>query len=315
MIFFSEASIRVSEFFFALIGFMNKFSGIIYAMLSSATFGLIPLFTLPVIKSGMHTPSIIFYRMLFSVVMLAVLILLRKGSFRLNGKQVMTILALSVFYASTSLLLIESYLYIPSGVATTISFLYPVAVSLILFFLFKQRISKETMIAIVLSILGVFLLSGFSSQSGLNSTGLICVITTIFTYSAYIVGVNKTSANSVNSLTLSFYVLLFTCLFFSLNVFVRGGLEPIESGTQLGSLLLLGFIPTVLSNLFLLLALKRTDSATVSLFGCMEPLTALVVGVFVFNEQLNAIKIAGVCLIILAVLVIVIKTRNKETIY
>lgn len=284
-------------------------------MLSSATFGLIPLFTLPVIKSGMHTPSIIFYRMLFSVVMLAVLILLRKGSFKLNGKQVMTILALSVFYASTSLLLIESYLYIPSGVATTISFLYPVAVSLILFFLFKQRISKETMIAIVLSILGVFLLSGFSSQSGLNSTGLICVITTIFTYSAYIVGVNKTSANSVNSLTLSFYVLLFTCLFFSLNVFVRGGLEPIESGTQLGSLLLLGFIPTVLSNLFLLLALKRTDSATVSLFGCMEPLTALVVGVFVFNEQLNAIKIAGVCLIILAVLVIVIKTRNKETIY
>lgn len=284
-------------------------------MLSSATFGLIPLFTLPVIKSGMHTPSIIFYRMLFSVVMLAVLILLRKGSFKLNGKQVMTILALSVFYASTSLLLIESYLYIPSGVATTISFLYPVAVSLILFFLFKQRISKETMIAIVLSILGVFLLSGFSSQSGLNSTGLICVITTIFTYSAYIVGVNKTSANSVNSLTLSFYVLLFTCLFFSLNVFVRGGLEPIESSTQLGSLLLLGFIPTVLSNLFLLLALKRTDSATVSLFGCMEPLTALVVGVFVFNEQLNAIKIAGVCLIILAVLVIVIKTRNKETIY
>lgn len=284
-------------------------------MLSSATFGLIPLFTLPVIKSGMHTPSIIFYRMLFSVVMLAVLILLRKGSFKLNGKQVMTILALSVFYASTSLLLIESYLYIPSGVATTISFLYPVAVSLILFFLFKQRISKETMIAIVLSILGVFLLSGFSSQSGLNSTGLICVITTIFTYSAYIVGVNKTSANSVNSLTLSFYVLLFTCLFFSLNVFVRGGLEPIESGTQLGSLLLLGFIPTVLSNLFLLLALKRTDSATVSLFGCMEPLTALLVGVFVFNEQLNAIKIAGVCLIILAVLVIVIKTRNKETIY
>lgn len=284
-------------------------------MLSSATFGLIPLFTLPVIKSGMHTPSIIFYRMLFSVVMLAVLILLRKGSFKLNGKQVMTILALSVFYASTSLLLIESYLYIPSGVATTISFLYPVAVSLILFFLFKQRISKETMIAIVLSILGVFLLSGFSSQSGLNSTGLICVITTIFTYSAYIVGVNKTSANSVNSLTLSFYVLLFTCLFFSLNVFVRGGLEPIKSSTQLGSLLLLGFIPTVLSNLFLLLALKRTDSATVSLFGCMEPLTALLVGVFVFNEQLNAIKIAGVCLIILAVLVIVIKTRNKETIY
>ncbi|MEE1190266.1 MAG: EamA family transporter, partial [Bacteroidales bacterium] len=82
---------------------------------------------------------------------------------------------------------------------------------------------------------------------------------------------------------------------------------------QLGSLLLLGFIPTVLSNLFLLLALKRTDSATVSLFGCMEPLTALVVGLCVFKEQLDIIKIAGAVLIILAVILVVLKTNNKKT--
>lgn len=292
---------------------MNKFSGIIYAMLSSATFGLIPLFTLPVIKSGMHTPSIIFYRMLLSVAMLAVLIFLRKGSFKLKGKQTMTIFGLSIFYASTSLLLIESYLYIPSGIATTISFLYPVAVTLILFFGFKQKISSVTLTAILISILGVFLLSGFGAKGNFDSVGLICVITTIFTYSAYIVGINKSSANAVNSLTLSFYVLLFTCLFFSINVFVRGGLEPIQTPLQLGSLLLLGFIPTVLSNLFLLLALKRTDSATVSLFGCMEPLTALVVGLCVFKEQLDIIKIAGATLIILAVILVVLKTDNKKT--
>jgi drug/metabolite transporter (DMT)-like permease len=289
---------------------MSKFSGIIYAMLSSAAFGLIPLFTLPLIESGMHTPSVIFYRMLFSVIMLAVLIVVKRSSFKVNTKQLKTIFGLSFFYAATSLLLIESYLYIPSGIATTISFLYPVAVTLILFFGFKERISSTTLIAILLSLMGVFLLSGSTSQTTFQPIGLMCVITTIFTYSAYIVGINKTSANSVDSLTLSFYVLLFTCLFFALNVFVRGDLEPIESTLQLGSLLLLGFIPTVLSNLFLLLALKRADSATVSLFGCMEPLTALGVGVLVFKEELDIIKIAGVILVILAVILVIL--RNKK---
>ncbi len=279
-------------------------------MLSSAAFGLIPLFTLPLIESGMHTPSVIFYRMLFSVIMLAVLIVVKRSSFKVNTKQLKTIFGLSFFYAATSLLLIESYLYIPSGIATTISFLYPVAVTLILFFGFKERISSTTLIAILLSLLGVFLLSGTTSQTTFQPIGLVCVITTIFTYSAYIVGINKTSANSVDSLTLSFYVLLFTCLFFAVNVFVRGDLEPIESTLQLGSLLLLGFIPTVLSNLFLLLALKRADSATVSLFGCMEPLTALGVGVLVFKEELDIIKIAGVILVILAVILVIL--RNKK---
>ena len=248
--------------------------------------------------------------MLFSVIMLAVLIVVKRSSFKVNTKQLKTIFGLSFFYAATSLLLIESYLYIPSGIATTISFLYPVAVTLILFFGFKERISSTTLIAILLSLLGVFLLSGSTSQTTFQPIGLVCVITTIFTYSAYIVGINKTSANSVDSLTLSFYVLLFTCLFFAVNVFVRGDLEPIESTLQLGSLLLLGFIPTVLSNLFLLLALKRADSATVSLFGCMEPLTALGVGVLVFKEELDIIKIAGVILVILAVILVIL--RNKK---
>ncbi len=278
-------------------------------MLSSATFGLIPLFTLPVIESGMHTRSIIFYRMLFSVVMLAVLILCRRQSFRISGKQLRTVFVLSIFYAATSLLLVESYLYIPSGVATTISFLYPVAVTLILFFGFRERISPITIAAIVLAIVGVGLLSLNSSQGKFETAGLVCVIATIFTYSTYIVGINKTCANSVGSLQLSFYVLLFTTGFFSINMLAQGGLEPIETTNVLGSLLLLGFIPTVLSNVFLALALKRTDSATASLFGCMEPLTALTVGYFVFNETIGWIQIFGAGIIISAVLMVVIKNR------
>ena len=289
---------------------MSKFSGIVYAMLSSATFGLIPLFTLPVIAGGMHTRSIIFYRMLFSVAMLGLMLLARRQSLKISAKQLRTVFVLSLFYAATSMLLVESYLYIPSGLATTISFLYPIAVTLILFFVFKQRLSAVTVTATLLSVLGVALLSLTFSEGSFQTVGLVCVIVTIFTYSTYIVGINKSCASSLGSLQLSFYVLLFTTLFFGINMLVKGGLEPIVRVSDLGSLLLLGFIPTVLSNVFLMLALKRTDSATVSLFGCMEPLTALLVGCFVFGEQIGAVQILGVGIIILAVLMVVFKTRS-----
>lgn len=292
---------------------MNRFYGIIYAMLSSATFGLIPLFTLPVIKSGMHTPSIIFYRMLFSVAMLAVLILIRRESFRISAGQLKTIFFLSLFYAATSLLLVESYLYIPSGLATTISFLYPVAVTLILFFGFGQRVSATTLAAILLSFAGVVLLSLKTASGSLDGRGLLFAGITVFTYSTYIVGMNKSSVSSLSSLVLSFYVLLFTSLFFSVNMLLQGGLETIPGPGELCSLLLLGFIPTVLSNIFLFLALKRIDSATTSLFGCMEPLTALLVGYFVFGESMLWIQMAGAALIIAAVLMVVLQTFKSKS--
>ncbi len=282
-------------------------------MLSSATFGLIPLFTLPVIKSGMHTPSIIFYRMLFSVAMLAVLILIRRESFRISAGQLKTIFFLSLFYAATSLLLVESYLYIPSGLATTISFLYPVAVTLILFFGFGQRVSAITLAAILLSFAGVVLLSLKTASGSLDGKGLLFAGITVFTYSTYIVGMNKSSVSSLSSLVLSFYVLLFTSLFFSVNMLLQGGLETIPGSGELCSLLLLGFIPTVLSNIFLFLALKRIDSATTSLFGCMEPLTALLVGYFVFGESMLWIQMAGAALIIAAVLMVVLQTFKSKS--
>lgn len=282
-------------------------------MLSSATFGLIPLFTLPVIKSGMHTPSIIFYRMLFSVAMLAVLILIRRESFRISAGQLKTIFFLSLFYAATSLLLVESYLYIPSGLATTISFLYPVAVTLILFFGFGQRVSATTLAAILLSFAGVVLLSLKTASGSLDGRGLLFAGITVFTYSTYIVGMNKSSVSSLSSLVLSFYVLLFTSLFFSVNMLLQGGLETIPGPGELCSLLLLGFIPTVLSNIFLFLALKRIDSATTSLFGCMEPLTALLVGYFVFGESMLWIQMAGAALIIAAVLMVVLQTFKSKS--
>ena len=63
---------------------MNKFKGFLFGMTASSAFGLLPLFTLPIMSEGLTTNSILCYRMLFASVLVAVLMQVRKIAFRTN---------------------------------------------------------------------------------------------------------------------------------------------------------------------------------------------------------------------------------------
>ena len=105
---------------------------VLLAMISSSTFGLIPLFALPAMQEGVGLDSVLFYRFAISAVVVGAYLLLRRVDLRITLKEFGTMVLLGGAYASTSLFLTASYLYIPSGVATTIHFLYPVLVTAIM---------------------------------------------------------------------------------------------------------------------------------------------------------------------------------------
>ena len=112
---------------------MKNLKGIAYALASSSTFGLIPLFSIPILVSGaMEAPSLLFYRFAFATLAMGLAGILLKKDFRVSPRLLLKISLLGVFYASTSMGLTLSYQYIPSGVATTIHFLYPVVVTVIM---------------------------------------------------------------------------------------------------------------------------------------------------------------------------------------
>lgn len=139
--------------------YMNKFKGFLYGMTASATFGLLPLFTLPTMAEGMTTDSILCYRMLFASLLVAVLMMVRRVNFSVGVRELSWLVLLGFFYYGSATLLFQAYGSISSGMATTLHFLYPVGVTLIMAVLFKQRPSPFTIIAIVLALSGVALLS------------------------------------------------------------------------------------------------------------------------------------------------------------
>jgi drug/metabolite transporter (DMT)-like permease len=316
---------------------MRSIRGLIMAILSSATFGLIPLFSIPLMENGnaelqLNLDNVCFYRFLFSALLMGVIVFVSfarksKGdfsfrkvaadAFSLTPKQLGLMMLISVFYASTSIFLTASYTVgeIPSGIATTMHFLYPVFVTAMMILFFGEKFTILKAVSVALAFGGVFFLSGASFNEGisLNPIGLLFVLVTIFTYGSYIIGVNNLKAiASMNGMKLTFYVLAFSCLLFCGNIVVKGGsFQPLVTFHQWWNILALAFIPTLISDLTLVYAIQIIGSTTTAILGCMEPLTAVLVGISVFGERLNINQGIGMVLVFIAVYLVIITQKKK----
>lgn len=291
---------------------LQRLSGVVYAILSSATFGLIPLFTVPLLARGVDSSTILCYRFLLASVVVAVVMLLTKRSFRLQRGQLWVVLLLSMLYALTAILLIQSYGYIPSGVATTIHFLYPLAVTLTMAWFFKTKTTVVTYVAVVISLVGVALLVWGSHSEGDFSRGVLLSLLSVVTYAAYIVGVMRSRASHIDSIVLTFYVLLFGAVLFFVYALATSGIGVIGRYSDWRDLAMLAIVSTVLSDYFLILAIKRIGSTMTSILGSMEPLTAVVVGVVYFGERFDTASVVGLLLIIIAVVLVIAQTNRQS---
>ena len=291
---------------------MDRIKGLVYGVISSSTFGLIPLFALPAIQSGIGVDSVMFYRFGISALVLGIGLLIRQHDLKVSWKELLTLTGLGIFYSMTALLLTSSYLYIPSGVATTIHFLYPVVVTLAMILFFKDKVSLPLIVATFMAISGVCLLSHQGETGTVSLKGLLLVLTTVVTYALYIVGVNKSSVHQMDGLKLTFYVLFIGALIFGLNLWVKGvHLDPIPDYTTGIYLVLLALIPTLVSDFTLILSVQHVGSTTTAVLGCMEPLTAVAMGFLFLGEHLGSWQLTGMVIILLAVSIVIL-TNSKE---
>lgn len=285
---------------------MHYWKGIFCGILTSATFGMIPLFTLPIIAEGMTFPSILFYRFFLAAVLLGGILFLARKSFTVTPKELLTLAWLSVLYTGSALFLFWGYNYLPSGAATTIIFLYPVFVAVIMALFFGEKPSFFTYTAIVMALAGVALLSGVGSSEGVQVKGVLIEMMSALSYGLYIVGVNQSCVKHMGALKLTFYIFLFDTVTFLLFAVWQGGLQPVPGGSSQVNLLLLALVPTVLSNLSLVYAIKNIGSTFSSVLGAFEPLTAMLIGVLVFHEPFTHGLAWGLVLVIGAVSLIIL---------
>lgn len=286
---------------------MNKLNGFLYGIISSASFGLIPLFAIPAMQHGMDFMNVITYRFLFATIALAILLKVRKVSFAIEKSDLPTLLLLSVFYIVSSVFLLWGYKFMPSGIATTIHFMYPVITTLVMMLLFHEKNSLSRTLAILMAIAGVYALSYTDSQGETNLVGIIIVLLSAVGYALYLVTVGQRKNKELKGLRLTFYVFFFSTLMLITGMLATGSLHSIPDIPTFGNLLLLAIIPTIVSNLTLIEAIKYIGATQTSVLGAMEPVTAVIVGITVFGEAFTLPIAIGIVLIIAAVTIIILK--------
>ena len=282
-----------------------KAKGYILGSIAAASYGMNPLFALPLYKAGMDPDSVLFFRYLFAIPLLGIMIKARGRSFKIQRKETFPLIIMGLLVALSSLTLFLSYNYMAAGIASTLLFVYPIMVALIMAMVFKEKLALQTIVCMLLALGGIGLLYKSEDGSTLSLIGTLLVFASSLSYAIYIVGINQTSLKNVATLKVTFYVLLFGLSLFVARLLYSGVLNTPDQWYLWANLLALAVFPTAISFLCTTQAVQYIGSTPTAILGALEPVTAVFFGVTIFGESLTPRLCCGIVLIILAVTFII----------
>ncbi len=283
----------------------DRVKGYFCGTVAAASYGMNPLFALPLYADGMQADSVLFFRYLLALPMLAWMIVVRGHDFRLRGRDVATLAVLGLLLAFSSLALFLSFTYMEAGIASTLLFVYPILVALIMAVCFGERLTGRTVACIALAFCGIVLLYRGGGTAALSLAGVLLVLGSSLAYAIYMVWVNLPSLREIPTVKLTFYVLLFGWSLFAVRLPAAGGLQLPSDPLHWLCVAALALLPTCVSFVATTRAIQYIGSTSTAVLGALEPLTAIFFGVTLFGERLTLRSAGGIVLILTAVTLIV----------
>jgi len=288
-----------------------KLRGYVLGITSAISYGLFPIFILPIKHAHFSLNTTLFYRFLFSALMIGGYLLYSKESFLISKKELLIFTILGICYALSSEFLFLGYDYLTAGIASTVLFIYPVIVALIMFFFYKEKLTKLSVASLLLAFAGVIILCLKGNGLEINYIGLGIVMLSAIFYALYIVVVNKSNIQA-SGFKLSFYSMLFTSGFFMVKAIAGNESLVIPSVNTFSNLLIFAFLTTVISSLCLVYAIKDIGSTPAAILGALEPVVAVLISVSMFHEKFTFNLFLGIILILIGVILNVISDNKKS---
>lgn len=283
----------------------SKLKGYLCGIGAAVCYGTNPLGALYLYEDGINANSVLFYRFALAVMMLGMLMAARRKSLKVSRRELSLLCALGVVFSTSSITLYFSFCFMDAGIASTLLFVYPVMVAVIMALLFKERLPAVSVFAIMLALSGIAMLYHGDGGATLSTRGVMLVMFSSLSYAVYIVVVNK-SPLRMSSMKLTFYVLFFGMLTVLTNSFITGlHIQMLTTPRMWSCAFMLALLPTVFSLVLMTISVHETGSTPTAVMGALEPLTAVVIGVAVFGEQLTPRLAAGIVLILTAVIMII----------
>ncbi len=198
-----------------------------------------------------------------------------------------------------------------TSIASTLLYTSPIFVTVISAFMFKEKITKIKLVALVLSFVGCVLVSGLiGSGTKLPPAALLFGIASGLTYGLYSI-FSKIGMRSYSPLTFTAYTFLVSTLI----------LLPVSAPRFVTAQVPLDFKPVVLIMLFgcatnlipyicFTTGLKYIDAGKANITATIEPVVATVLGIFIFDEKLTPVSFAGIFLVLFSAVILNIKFKR-----
>ena len=287
--------------------------GYLLGVVAAVSYGTNPLFAVPLYEAGLSVGSVLFYRYIIATLILGLVMVYKRASFSVSRRQAMLLVAEGILFGLSSVGLFEAYRYMDVGIASTMLFVEPVMIALLLWVFWRERISMRSVVSIAVSLAGVAFLCNPGEGANVSTVGVVLVMASALSYGLYMILINKTSLRRLSGLTLTFWSLLFGNLVMIAKVGFFTQLQPIPSDTlSIGCALGLSIFPTIVSILTVAVAVRMIGSVAVSILGALEPVTGVAIGVLVFGEVMTLRVAAGCVLILAAVTVLVTGKRGRQ---
>ena len=276
----------------------------LYVFAAGSLWGIISLFLKPMLNLGFSQIQTVTLRCLVAAAVLGVYMLIKdKGLFRFKLRDIWCFLGtglVSLMFFSICYFYSMTY----NGVCVAVILLYtsPVFVMLLSLPLFKEKITYKKLIAVVLTEAGCVFVSGAAGGQSIGFVGIVLGICSGLGYALYSIFSRYALQRNYNSMTISFYTFLFCglgCLPFASPVSMALSLSPKAVLYSLG----LGVVCCVMPYILYTKGLEYVDNTRASVIVAVEPVVASLIGVFVYNESVTAVKLLGVALVLSAVVI------------
>ena len=288
---------------------MKKTWGLIASVASAVIFALASVLGRLTFDMGSNSVMITFFRCALAVPMLFIILKILRIDLSVTGREALDLLIVGALgYAPSSLLLFSAFNHIAVGPATVLHFLFPTFVTLANAFIYKAKIRKSTIIALILATAGTT--TFFDSRSDLAFSGIALALLSAFTYTVYSLGVEHTSLKIMHPMKISLYLSLVGAVEVGIFAAVGGHLSFNLTPTAWLYTVIVAITVTVIGFSLLQYGIGTIGATTASIVSTAEPVTGILLGWLILNESIDLPKIFASVAILLSVLLIAVAERK-----
>lgn len=286
----------------------NEIKGVIYVILSGLFYGLLGYFGINALFFSGEIANMLFWRFFIGALFIGVFLAPQLKKIEFDWPKVaMIFTAAGIFYGFGTFAFFAASQHLGTGIAMVLFFTYPAIVVFSNWLLYRKKITKGYMVAIILILLGLLLL--VELKLNFNYQGIILSLISAAGYAFYIMASKKNTLHPLLAAWLVCTGCALFCFVFSLAndaFFIPSDMHFWLHGLGLG------IVATAVPILLLLQGLKYISSEKAAMLGVLEPVFVAFTGVLLLGERLVFIQVLGIVVVLAGALLSLLSQQAGE---